>query len=81
MSLSQLTITNAKPKAKPYMLTDGDGLHVRIDPSGSKLWRLRYRFEGKANMVSLGSFPSVSLLFSSSTTLRHRGAKSSMTLK
>jgi Arm DNA-binding domain len=62
VSLSKLTIANAKPRTKPYMLTDGDGLHVFIDPSGSKLWRMRYRFEGKASMISLGSFPRVSLL-------------------
>jgi integrase len=59
--LAQLTITNAKPQAKPYMLLDGEGLHLRIHPSGSKLWRFRFRFAGKANMMSLGPFPAVSL--------------------
>ena len=37
------------------------GLHLLITNSGSKLWRLRYRFAGKQNMLSLGSFPEVSL--------------------
>ena len=59
MPLSQYSITNAKAKAAPYMLTDGDGLHLFIYTSGSRLWRLRYRFGGKANMMSLGSFPAV----------------------
>jgi hypothetical protein len=61
MALSQLAITNAKPTDKPYMLLDGEGLHLQIYTSGSKLWRLRFRFRGKANMMSLGAFPAVSL--------------------
>ena len=61
MALSQLAIINAKPKDKPYMLLDGEGLHLQIYTSGSKLWRLRFRFRGKANMMSLGAFPVVSL--------------------
>ena len=61
MALTQLAITNAKPKDKPYLLLDGEGLHLQIYTSGSKLWRLRYRFGGKANMMSLGAFPAVSL--------------------
>jgi integrase len=61
MALSQLAITNAKPTEKPYMLLDGEGLHLQIYTSGSKLWRLRFRFRGKANMMSLGAFPAVSL--------------------
>lgn len=61
MALSQLAITNAKPKDKPYLLLDGEGLHLQIYTSGSKLWRLRFRFGGNANMMSLGAFPAVSL--------------------
>jgi integrase len=62
MALSQFAIDRAKPKARPYMLSDGDGLHLLLRASGNKLWRLRYRFDGKANMISLGSFPEISLL-------------------
>lgn len=61
MALSQLAIAKAKPKQKPYLLSDGDSLHLQIHPSGSKLWRVRFRFGGKANMMSLGPFPAVSL--------------------
>lgn len=43
------------------LLLDSDGLHLQIYTSGSKLWRLRFRFRGKANMISLGAFPAVSL--------------------
>src|SRR5262245_883063 len=61
MALSQLAITKAKPKDKPYLLADGGGLHLQITTSGSRLWRVRFRFAGKANMMSLGPFPAVSL--------------------
>ncbi len=60
--LTQLEILNAKAKEKPYKLRDGDGLHLLIQPNGSKLWRLRYSFNGKENMLTFGSFPEVTLL-------------------
>lgn len=59
--LSSLKIENAKPRDEPYVLTDGNGLHLLITAGGSRLWRLRYRFGGKQNMLSLGAFPEVSL--------------------
>jgi integrase len=61
MSLSSLAVQNAKPRESLYLLTDGNGLHLLVKPNGSKLWRLRYRFAGKQNMLSLGSFPEISL--------------------
>lgn len=61
MSLTPFAITNAKAKGKPRKLTDGDGLHLLVQPNGSKLWRFRYRFAGRENMIALGSFPAVSL--------------------
>src|SRR5204863_230915 len=61
MALSQLAINKGKAKDKPYMLSDGGGLHLQIDISGSKFWRVRFRFGGKANMMSLGPYPAVSL--------------------
>lgn len=61
MPLSSLAVQNAKPRENLYVLTDGNGLHLLVNPNGSKLWRLRYRFGGKQNMLSLGSFPGISL--------------------
>jgi integrase len=61
MPLSSLAVQNAKPRESLYLLTDGNGLHLLVKPNGSKLWRLRYRFGGKQNMLSLGSFPEISL--------------------
>ena len=61
MPLTQFAIVNAAPKDKPYKLADGGGLHLLIQPNGSKLWRLRYRFSGQENMLAFGTFPSTSL--------------------
>ncbi|QJT09410.1 tyrosine-type recombinase/integrase [Oceanidesulfovibrio marinus] len=59
--LTDAAAKNAKPKAKVYRLADSHGLCLEIKPSGSKHWRYRYRFQGKANMLSLGEYPLVSL--------------------
>jgi integrase len=61
MLLSSLAVQNAKPKEKSYKLSDGDGLHLLMLPSGKKLWRFRYKFVGKENMLAFGAFPTVSL--------------------
>lgn len=61
MALTLFAIQNAKAREKPYKLSDGNGLHLLVNPNGSKLWRLRYRFGGKQNMIGLGAFPEVSL--------------------
>jgi Arm DNA-binding domain len=59
--LSAVKIDSAKPRDKEYTLSDGKGLHLLVMPNGSKLWRLRYRFGGKQNAMSLGSYPEISL--------------------
>jgi hypothetical protein len=61
MRLSEFTIRKAKPKEKPYRLTDGGGLHLLVQSSGSKLWQMRYRHGGRENVLSFGQFPLVSL--------------------
>ncbi|EAM9429423.1 TPA_asm: DUF4102 domain-containing protein [Salmonella enterica] len=61
MSLTDLAIRRSKPKDKPYTLNDSNGLSLLIEPNGSKGWRLRYRFSGKAKLISLGTYPGVSL--------------------
>ena len=59
--LTQLQITSAKPKAKPYRHADGQGLVLVIQPSGSKLWRFRYRYGGRQKTLHLGPWPTLSL--------------------
>lgn len=59
--LSDTEIRKAKPSDKPYKLTDERGLHLLVQPNGSKLWQLRYRHLGKEKTASLGQYPDVSL--------------------
>jgi len=59
--LTAIEIKNAKLKDKEYKLSDGNGLYLLVTPSGGKLWRLKYRFEGKEKGISLGKYPVMSL--------------------
>lgn len=61
MSLTAKTIRNARPGAKPLKLFDGGGLFLLVSPSGGRWWRMKYRFEGKEKLLSLGTFPEVGL--------------------
>lgn len=61
MALTELTIKNLKPTNKSYQVTDAGGLVLEVSPSGGKLWRWRYRYQGRAQMLALGKYPSVSL--------------------
>lgn len=61
MALTEIKVRNTKPTEKPVKLTDGNGMHLLIQPNGSKYWRLQYRFSGKQKMLALGVYPEVSL--------------------
>lgn len=52
--LTELAIKNLKPKQKLYRLADSHGLCIEVSPAGGKLWRYRYTFHGKAQMLALG---------------------------
>jgi integrase len=59
--LTVTAINNAKPKDKPYKLSDEKGLYLFIQTSGSKLWRYDYRFQTKRKTLALGAYPDLSL--------------------
>lgn len=54
-------IDAAKPKDKAYRLADAGGLFLFVPPSGKKVWRMRYRFDGKEKTLVIGPYPEVSL--------------------
>lgn len=62
MPLSDAKVRNAKPRPKPYKVTDGDGLFLQVQPNGSKYWRFKYRFAGREKLLALGTYPEVTLL-------------------
>ena len=61
MALTDTTIKNAKPRDKAYKLYDSAGLYLSITPAGGKLWRFKFVFGGKELLLSLGSYPEISL--------------------
>jgi integrase len=61
MALTELEIKNARPRGKPYSLSDGDGLLLLVKENGSKSWALRYRADGKEKRTGFGKYPKVSL--------------------
>ncbi|MGE0109238.1 MAG: tyrosine-type recombinase/integrase, partial [Bdellovibrionales bacterium] len=61
MPLTELAIKALKPKQKLYRVADSGGLCVEVSPAGGKLWRWRYNFNGKGQMLALGKYPAVSL--------------------
>jgi len=61
MALTDIAIRNAKPKDKPYKLGDTLGLFLLVQPTGGRLWRLKYRMDSKEKKLGLGTYPEVSL--------------------
>jgi integrase len=54
--LTQAAIDSLLRGPKPYKVADGGGLHLLVNPNGSKLWRLAYRFGGKQKTLALGVY-------------------------
>ena len=61
MKLTELNVKKTKPGEKTRKLTDGGGLFLQIEPTGGKLWRFQYWFEGKRKLLALGKYPDVPL--------------------
>lgn len=61
MALKELEVKYAAIRSRAYKLTDGGGLHLFVQPNGSKLWRMKYRFGGKEKLLSFGKYPDVPL--------------------
>jgi len=61
MALTDVAIRNAKPGEKAFKLADGGGMFLLVTPAGGKLWRLKYRIEGREKLLALGAYPETSL--------------------
>jgi integrase len=61
MALTDLAIKNAKPRPKPYKMGDSLGLFLLVQPSGGKLWRLKYRIDGREKKLAVGIYPDIGL--------------------
>ena len=61
MALTDVAIKNAKSHEKPYKMGDAGGLFLLVQPSGGKLWRLKYRVDGREKKLAIGPYPEISL--------------------
>lgn len=62
MALTDTLCRNAKARERPYKISDGEGLYLLVKTTGSRLWRLAYRFDGKQKTLAFGIYPYVTLL-------------------
>lgn len=61
MLLKELEARYATKRAKDYKLADGGGLYLLVRKNGSKLWRFKYRFDGKEKLLAFGRYPDVTM--------------------
>jgi len=61
MALTDTKLRNLRRHSALYRVADTGGLCIEVTPAGSKLWRYRYRWQGKASMLPLGDYPTVTL--------------------
>lgn len=60
--LTEMQVRKAVPKEKPYKLFDGGGLYLDVAPSGSRIWRMKFRqLNGKGNLLTFGPYPEITL--------------------
>lgn len=61
MALTDLSLRALKPKERAYQVSDGRGLVIEVMPGGAKVWRFRYRENGKPQKVTIGHYPDFTL--------------------
>ncbi|MEO1488008.1 MAG: integrase arm-type DNA-binding domain-containing protein [Pseudomonadota bacterium] len=61
MALTDKQIRALKPSERPFKRADAKGLYIEVMPTGSKLWRFKFRIAGKEKRLALGAYPEVSL--------------------
>ena len=61
MPLTDTRIRQLKLEPKAYKVADGGGLFLLVTANGSKLWRMKYRFDGREKLLSFGSYPETGL--------------------
>ena len=71
-TLTTAKISAAKPREKPYPLSDGGGLFLEVLPTGAKIWRYSYRFDGKRSKVTIGPYPAIEIKDARDKHAEHR---------
>jgi integrase len=73
--LTVRTITALKPKDRAYLVPDGRGLYLKVQPGGARSWLLRYQIGGKVHDLGLGSYPEIGLADARGRALAERRVK------
>ena len=61
MALTETALKTLKPRDKPYTLADERGLYIEVFPTGGKVWRFRYRIDGRQEKLTLGKYPALTI--------------------
>lgn len=59
--LTEIAIKKAKPEIRPYKMTDGGGMYLLVQPTGTKYWRMKFRIAGKEKLLAFGVYPEITL--------------------
>lgn len=59
--LTDAGVKSPRAKDQAYEASDAGGLVLYLTPTGSKLWRMRYAFQGKEKLISFRPYPAVTL--------------------
>lgn len=62
-----------KERSRSIENTDRDGMGVRVTPTGKVVFQLRFRYQGKAARMDLGSYPAMSLKEAREEAIKRRG--------
>lgn len=61
VALTDVAVRNAKPGPKPYKMGDSHGLFLLVQPTGGKLWRFKFRVDGREKKLAIGPYPEIGL--------------------
>lgn len=61
MPLTDTALKNTKPTGKAFKMADAGGLYMLVTPAGSRLWRMKYRYDGREKLLSFGPYPITTL--------------------
>ena len=61
MALTDVGIRKAKAGPKAYKMSDSAGLFLLVEPTGGKLWRMKYRIDGREKKLAIGRYPEIGL--------------------
>ena len=59
MALTDATVITLEPKQTNFKLSDAGGLYMYVSKTDGKLWRIKYRYEGKEKLLSFGAYPAI----------------------